>query len=207
MKSENKEIFAGVILVALLIVCLLFLHARSVLDKKGTDFVLYAPFNQSDGLMSGADVRMGGIKVGRVVDQLLNKNYQVLVKMEFFKPISIPVDSSVIIETDGLLGAKHIEIVPGADEEYCVSGGELEYTQDALILSELMDKVNAYMREKKKKEESDTSENSEVEEAENNEDVVTSQNNDMEEIKGKEEEVSPQNNDMEKSEEKEEPVE
>ena len=89
MKSENKEIFAGVILVALLIVCLLFLHARSVLDKKGTDFVLYAPFNQSDGLMSGADVRMGGIKVGRVVDQLLNKNYQVLVKMEFFKPISV----------------------------------------------------------------------------------------------------------------------
>ena len=67
--------------------------------------------------------------------------------------MSIPVDSSVIIETDGLLGAKHIEIVPGADEELCVSGGELEYTQDALILSELMDKVNAYMREKKKKEE------------------------------------------------------
>lgn len=153
MKSENKEIIAGLILFILLVVSLLFVHARSVLDKKGTDFVLYAPFNQSDGLMIGADVRMGGIKVGRVVDQSLNNNYQVLVKMEFFKSMSIPVDSSVIIETDGLLGAKHIEIVPGADEELCVSGGELEYTQDALILSELMDKVNAYMREKKKKEE------------------------------------------------------
>ena len=84
MKSENKEIIAGLLLFILLVVSLLFVHARSVLDKKGTDFVLYAPFNQSDGLMIGADVRMGGIKVGRVVDQSLNNNYQVLVKMEFF---------------------------------------------------------------------------------------------------------------------------
>lgn len=153
MKPENKEICAGIILVALLMICLSFVHARAVLDKKGTDFVLYAPFKQSDGLMVGADVRMAGIKVGRVVDQTLNKNYQVLIKMEFFKPIQVSVDSSVIIETDGLLGSKHIEIVPGADETFCVSGDELEYTQDALILSDLMDKVNAYMREKKKKEE------------------------------------------------------
>lgn len=158
MKSENKEIIAGIVLVALLVVCLFFVHAKAVLDKKGADFVLYAPFTQSDGLMVGADVRLAGIKVGRVVDQTLNKNYQVLVKMEFFKPISVSVDSSVIIETDGLLGAKYIEIVPGADEEFCVSGDELEYTQDALILSDLMDQVNAYMREKKKKEETAQSE-------------------------------------------------
>ena len=132
--------------------CLSFVHAKSVLDKKGTDFVLYAPFTQSDGLMIGADVRMAGIKVGRVVDQTLNENYQVLVKMEFLKPLSISVDSSVIIETDGLLGSKYIEIVPGADDAVCSSGDELEYTQDALILSDLLDKVNAYMREKKKDE-------------------------------------------------------
>ncbi|MBO7244169.1 MAG: MCE family protein [Alphaproteobacteria bacterium] len=159
MKSEKKEIFAGVLLVALLSISLLFVHARAVLDKKGTDFVLYAPFNQSDGLMVGADVRMGGIKVGRVVDQTLNNNYQVLVKMEFFNSMNIPIDSSVIIETDGLLGAKHIEIVPGADEEFFLSGGEFEYTQDALILSDLMDKVNAYMREKNKKKEDVEQEN------------------------------------------------
>ncbi len=154
MKTENKEIFAGVILVLLLGVCLLFAHAKSVHEKKESAFVLYAPFNQSDGLMNGADVRIAGIKVGRVVDQTLNNNYQVLVKMEFFKPMEISTDSSVIIETDGLLGSKHLEIVPGADEALCASGDELEYTQDALVLTQLMDKVNAYMREKKKKEKS-----------------------------------------------------
>ena len=152
MKSENKEILAGVVLVLLLGVCLLFAHAKAVHNKKESAFVLYAPFNQSDGLMNGADVRIAGLKVGKVVDQVLNSNYQVQVKMEFFKPMEIAVDSSVIIETDGLLGAKYLEILPGAEEEICASGAELEYTQDALVLTQLMEKVNAYMREKKKKE-------------------------------------------------------
>ena len=71
--------------------------------------------------------------------------------MSFDRPIELSVDSSVTIETDGLLGAKHIEIVPGGDEEMLESGDDVSYTQDALILSELMDKVMAYMREKKNK--------------------------------------------------------
>lgn len=152
MKSENKEILAGIVLVLLLGLSLLFVHAKGVMDKKESAFVLYAPFNQSDGLMIGADVRMAGIKVGRVVEQTLNDNYQVVVKMEFLKPMDIAVDSSVVIETEGLLGSKYLEIVAGADEEVCASGDELEYTQDALVLTELMEKVNAYMREKNKKE-------------------------------------------------------
>lgn len=152
MKSENKEIIAGVVLVLLLSVCFLFAHAKAVHNKKDSAFVLYASFNQSDGLMNGADVRIAGIKVGKVVDQVLNNNYQVQVKMEFLKPIEISTDSSVLIETDGLLGSKYLEVVPGAEEDFCSSGDELEYTQDALVLTQLMDKVNAYMREKKAKE-------------------------------------------------------
>ena len=152
MKLENKEIIAGVCLTFLLLGCLLFAHAKAVLEKEESAFVLFAPFNQSDGLMNGAEVRVAGIKVGRVVDQTLNEHYQVVVKMEFFKPLEISTDSSVIIETDGLLGSKYLEILPGGEEEFCKSGDELEYTQDALILSDLMDKVNAFMRAKKEKE-------------------------------------------------------
>ncbi|MBQ8250480.1 MAG: MCE family protein [Alphaproteobacteria bacterium] len=163
MKSENKEILAGVVLVLLLGVCLLFAHAKAVHNKKESAFVLFAPFNQSDGLMNGADVRIAGIKVGKVVDQVLNNNYQVQVKMEFFKPMEISIDSSVVIETDGLLGSKYLEILPGGEEEVCSSGDELEYTQDALVLTQLMDKVNAHMREKKRKEK-ELAKNTQVEE-------------------------------------------
>lgn len=149
MKTENKEILAGILLVGILGSVLSFVHSRAAIEKDSADFVLYAPFNKSDGLMNGADVRIAGLKTGRVVDQTLNEHYQVVVKIAFEKPVSLSSDSSVVIETDGLLGSKYIEIVPGADEEILENGSELTYTQDALVLTELMDKVNAYMRDKK----------------------------------------------------------
>ncbi|MBR4931736.1 MAG: MCE family protein [Alphaproteobacteria bacterium] len=155
ISSENRSIIAGALLVAVLIVLLGFVHSRAAMDKDKDGFVLYAPFTKADGLMNGADVRIAGIKVGRVLDQMLGEGYQVRVKIGFFEPIKISDDSSAIIETDGLLGSKYLEIIPGGTEDMLSSGDEILYTQDALILSELMDKVNAYMREKKQVKTSD----------------------------------------------------
>lgn len=150
MRQENKEIIAGVILSVLLGGLLLFVHSKRVLDKDVKGFVLYAQFTKADGLMNGADVRLGGIKVGQVTHQELNGRYAVRVRMSFPKEIALSEDTSALIETDGLLGAKHIELVPGGSDEDLKSGDEIYYTQDALILTELLDKVNAFMREKKK---------------------------------------------------------
>ncbi len=150
MTLENKKLLAGTVLVLLLGGLLAFVNQKSTIDKDEDGFVLYARFAKADGLMTGADVRVAGIKVGRLVEQTLNNGYQVRAKMAFPKPVELSADSSVIIETDGLLGSKYLELMPGGDEELLVSGDELAYSQDALILSELLDKVNAYMREKKK---------------------------------------------------------
>ncbi len=158
LTTENREILAGTLLVILLGFILMFVHSRAAMDKDSQGFYLYAPFTKSDGLMNGADVRVAGIKVGRILDQELSDQYQVKVKIGFDNPIELSTDSSAVIETDGLLGSKYLEIIPGGDEEMLELGGELAYTQDALILTELMDKVNAYMREKKKGDEADNSE-------------------------------------------------
>lgn len=152
LTTENREIIAGAFLVLLLGSILMFVHSRAAIDKNQEAFYLYAPFSKADGLMNGADVRVAGLKVGRVTDQILGDNYQVLVKMGFARPLELSVDSSAVIETDGLLGSKYLEIIPGADDELLGPGDVLDYTQDAIILTELMDKVNAYMREKKQSE-------------------------------------------------------
>ncbi len=170
LTTENREILAGGILVVLLGFILMFVHSKSAMDKDNEGFYLYAPFTKSDGLMNGADVRVAGIKVGRILDQTLGDRYQVRVKIGFDKPIELSADSSAIIETDGLLGSKYLEIIPGGDDEILVVGDELAYTQDALILTELMDKVNAYMREKKQVETSDTNDTLSTQEAQNQHD-------------------------------------
>ena len=159
ISTENKEIIAGTFLVCLLAGALVFLHSRAAMEKDKEGFVLYAPFSKTDGLMTGADVRVSGIRVGRVLDQTLSDGYRVRVKIGFDRSLNISDDSSAAIETDGLLGSKYLEIVPGGSEDMLESGDEIAYTQDAMILTELMDKVNAYMREKKKEPDSDVADN------------------------------------------------
>ena len=75
-----------------------------------------------------------------------------IVELIFDRYFEIPVDSSISIETDGIMGSKHLEILPGGDEEMMENGDSFGYMQDSLILSELLDKVNAFMKDKKEKE-------------------------------------------------------
>ncbi len=150
--KEYKAIFVGFLVTCVLLVLTLFIHAASGVRQQHAAFHLFADFAKSDGIMNGADVRVAGIRVGEVVAQRLVGGYRVQIEMAFDRPIELPTDTSVLIETDGLLGAKHLELLPGAEEEMLVSGETLGYTQDALILGELLDKVNAFMREKKERE-------------------------------------------------------
>ena len=149
----NKEIMVGACLSLLLVILLSFVHGKSVRQEAGRRFTLNATFSKADGLLPSSEVRLAGIRVGQIGSQALADNgYQVVVQLVFDKPLDIPADSSVSIETDGIMGAKHIEILPGGDEELLKSGDQFSYTQDSLILNELLDKVNLYMKDKKDKE-------------------------------------------------------
>ena len=149
MKADTKKIFLGLFLFLFLGGWLLLAHRGSVSEKKTSDFILYAEFKKADGLMNGAQVRLGGMPVGYVSEQKFADNFQVRVTLSFDKEFEVHVDSSVTIETDGLLGAKHVELTPGADEEMMESGDTLAYTQDVLLLDELLNKLNTYMAKKK----------------------------------------------------------
>ena len=147
--SDTKKTFIGFVFVVLLGFVLFHLHAKSGLRQSETDFVLYASFDKCDGLMNGADVRLAGLKIGHVVSQSFTDGYRIQVELALDKKYDLPVDSSVTIETDGILGSKHIEIAPGADEEMLENGDTFGYTQDVLILNDLLEKMTSYLRSKK----------------------------------------------------------
>ena len=149
MNEDKKKIWVGFLFAALLAISMIVLHERSATRQSKNGFTLYAYFNKIDGVTNGAEVRLGGLNVGHVVDQKFAKDYQIKVEMSLSKDYHLPVDSSVQIETDGLMGPKHIEIVPGADDELLKEGDAFGYTQDVMILNDLLEKVVAYMREKK----------------------------------------------------------
>jgi len=149
VNEDRKKIFVGFLFAMLLAISMIVLHERSITRQSSRGFTLYALFNKIDGVTSGAEVRLGGLKVGKVVAQSFANEYQIKVEMALNKNYHLPVDSSVQIETDGLMGPKHIEIVPGADDEVLNDGDSFGYTQDVMILNDLLEKVVSYMRDKK----------------------------------------------------------
>jgi len=149
INSESKKIIVGFVFTLLLVFSVVGLHERSAKKQSRDGFTMYAQFNKVDGVTNGAEVRLGGLKVGRVVEQVFAGDYQIRVEIALNKDYRLPVDSSIQIETDGLMGPKHLEIVPGADDEILQKGETIGYTQDVMILNDLLEKVLAYMRDKK----------------------------------------------------------
>lgn len=104
---------------------------------------LTAVFQRTDGLSNGAQVRLAGIPVGRVAEQVLDERYRAHVTLRIDRDVALPEDSAAIIETDGLLGAKYVELQPGGAEDMLEPGSRMEYTQDAVVIEDLLAKIVA----------------------------------------------------------------
>jgi len=119
MKIRN-EIKAGVLVgISLFLIAGLILimgRERQIFAKQSK---FYATFNDVKGLSSGAPVRLGGIPIGRVsevgfsqdlndlrvhVTLLINNSY-----LDRLRP-----DSTVAIDTQGLLGDRYVSMTPGS---------------------------------------------------------------------------------------------
>jgi len=72
----------------------------------------FAYFKNVAGLSKGADVRVAGVKVGKV-EELKFKNGKVEVVLSIEKNVPIYRDAIAKIESLGLLGDKYVEIDPG----------------------------------------------------------------------------------------------
>jgi phospholipid/cholesterol/gamma-HCH transport system substrate-binding protein len=83
-----------------------------------------------DGLGVGTEVRLAGIKVGSVTALDLDPaTYLVTVHMRIENDIRLPTDSSLMINSAGLLGASYLSITPGGDDRMIAAGGAIENTQ------------------------------------------------------------------------------
>jgi phospholipid/cholesterol/gamma-HCH transport system substrate-binding protein len=130
----------AVVLVGTLLLLLAFsLGSKNSANDDG--YVLTARFNRADGINPGSTVRLSGTVVGRVVGQSLDERYRALLTLHLRKDIQLTSDTAAVIYTDGLLGAKFIELKPGGDELMLKAGEEIQYTQDAVVIEDLLDMI------------------------------------------------------------------
>lgn len=143
MTGETKEsVVGGIVLVGLiLVIALLQGYSDLTADATADDYPLDARFNRVDGLLKGSEVRLGGIRIGTVERQRLDSNYQAVVTMRIDSAVRLPLDTSAAIHTDGLFGPKYVVIEPGGDEESLGPGDEITFTQDAVVIGDLLELI------------------------------------------------------------------
>lgn len=102
-----------------------------------------ADFNRIDGLDVGAEVRLSGVPIGRVEAVTLSPSFRVRATLLIDAGVGLPADTAASIQTDGLFGAKFMVLDPGGDERMLADGGVITYTQDAVVVSDLLDLIIA----------------------------------------------------------------
>ncbi len=143
-KDEGYSIKIGLYTVLILLSLLIAYTTKRTIerhDEQRSHYSVQARFGRTDGLSIGNDVRMAGMNIGKVIKANLDNDYKAILTFEINDNIKIPDDSSASIVSDGILGNKYIEIEPGGSEDYISPGGEFAYTQDAMVLEELLDRI------------------------------------------------------------------
>ena len=136
-----ETITGGLVLIAAA-AFLIFAINRTQDTSGAQTYILKAEFAKVGELQVGSDVRVSGIKVGSVTALTLDRStYKAIVTLSVAADVVLPLDSGARIESAGLLGGNFLSIQPGADIDVLVDGDQLEYTQGALGLMDLISKA------------------------------------------------------------------
>ncbi|MCW9048421.1 MAG: outer membrane lipid asymmetry maintenance protein MlaD [Gammaproteobacteria bacterium] len=142
MNTRNIEILVGAFVVlAVIAMVMLSLKVSNLASYGGDDdsYEIQAQFDNIGGLKERSPVSAGGVRVGKVsAITYNNKQFTAVVTLQIEGKYQFPVDTSASILTAGLLGEQYVGLGPGGDEENLVAGGEIDITQSALVLEQVI---------------------------------------------------------------------
>lgn len=151
MAQQNRSLDIGTGLFALLgFAALAFLTTQLPgsglkLQRPAASYDVIAEFDNIGGLKVGAPVSVAGVQVGRVAAIKLNStDYKAAVTLSIERSYArIPDDSDAGIQTSGLLGANYIGITAGGSDAFLHDGSQIQFTQSAMVLENLINKFFA----------------------------------------------------------------
>ena len=138
MRGNLVETLIGAVVLIVAAVFLTFAYNRA---DVGTveGYELFARFDRVDGVEVGSDVLLSGIKIGTVVDIVLDREtYLAEMRFSIEESVKLPEDTSAEVGSGGLLGDKFIALVPGGADEMLSAGGEIKYTQGSIDIIALL---------------------------------------------------------------------
>lgn len=136
MQKKHHKFFIGVITIYILY------NLLSINRKDGVEdyLIIESEFNQIDGIEQNSEVRISGMKIGKVISMEI-KNNKPNLKLGIKKNLNIPEDSSLSIQTDGLFGKKYLSLEPGGSEIFLKNSEKIFLTEDSILIQDLLQKI------------------------------------------------------------------
>lgn len=142
MKRINVEVAVGLFMVVGF-VCFAWMSVRlgDVGLFEDPTYSVSARFGSVSGLKTGAKVEIAGVPVGKVETISLDpESYEAIVTLSIQQDVALQEDVIASIRTAGIIGDRYINIAPGGLEDLIADGGEIEETESAINLEELLSK-------------------------------------------------------------------
>jgi len=127
---------------------LLFLSTQvTSFGKWGNDgYPVNAYVDDASGIEKHTHVLMNGVTIGDVEKIAIDKK-RVRLTLKIDEGVQIPVDSSVLVAQESLLGTKVINILVGDSEEFVATGGTLFQSKRFASFDQTSDSVNNAAKE------------------------------------------------------------
>lgn len=139
MRGNVIEIVIGAVVLVVAALFLVFAYQTSQSRPVSGGYEVSADFARIDGIHTGSDVRISGIKVGTVIsDSLDPKTYLATIRMSMDPVVQLPDDTVAQVTSSGLLGDKYMSLVPGGSDTMIPPGGKIRHTQSSISLESLI---------------------------------------------------------------------
>lgn len=148
--KTKLELKVGIFVFIGLTVLVIFVLSIGGFKTWSSGYRLNLIFNFVNGVKIGAPVRFAGVDVGEV--KRINLQFKsaqnrtdVCLEVWIRDIVSVPADSTVWVNTLGLLGEKYIEIIPGKDYSHILKENQSLSGVDPVPTHELFKKAESIM--------------------------------------------------------------
>jgi len=103
-------------------------------------YTLTADFDDVGGVRKGSDIMMAGVIIGRVDSVALANNDHATMVLRIHDGVKIAEDSFASVRTKGIIGDRYIRITQGSEDTFLKPGSEIEETESAINIEDLISK-------------------------------------------------------------------
>jgi phospholipid/cholesterol/gamma-HCH transport system substrate-binding protein len=143
----NNKLFSTELKVGILVLVgiLILFYMSFRIGKYGLfreqGYELFVTFANASGLDVKTPVQIAGVAVGKIKEIVLD-GYMAKATLTIKKSVKIPADSKAAVKSQGVLGDKFIEIIPGSGKTFLAKGGKIENVIQAPNFDEIFTNVS-----------------------------------------------------------------